>query len=216
MDTIITALDYAGVIVFAISGALVAARVRMDIVGFALVGIVTGIGGGTLRDLFLGRLPVFWINEPIYLMLCVGAAMATFFAVPFVTSRLKVLLWADAIGLAVFTVIGAKAASATGASLGVAALMGVVTATFGGVIRDVLCRETPLILLKEIYATAALIGALVYLGLISGGISEPLAVFAGCLTTFAVRGTALVYGFSLPAFVHPNDRPGGSGPTPRR
>ncbi|MDQ2694483.1 MAG: trimeric intracellular cation channel family protein [Pseudomonadota bacterium] len=216
MSSVIGLLDYFGVIVFAVSGALVAARARMDMVGFALLGIVTGIGGGTLRDVLLGRLPVFWIERPIYVVLCIGGATATFFAVPFVTSRLRALLWADAVGLAVFAVTGTEIARAAGAPPLIAALMGVMTATFGGIIRDVLCREVPLILLKEIYATAALAGALVYILCVQAGVAQPGAVLAGCLVTFAARGVALVYGLSLPAFTHPHDRPGGGGPAPRQ
>jgi uncharacterized membrane protein YeiH len=97
----------------------------------------------------------------------------------------------------------------------IAALLGVVSATFGGLIRDIICRETPLILLKEIYVTAALVGALLYVCLIELEVEAIVAMLAGCGATFAVRGLALIYGLSLPAFVHPNDRAGGAGPTPR-
>ena len=216
MTSILGLLDYSGAVVFAISGALVAARARMDIVGFALIGIVTGIGGGTLRDLLLGRLPVFWVDQPVYLLLCIAASTVTFFTVPLIASRLTMLLWADAVGLAVFAVLGADTAHAAGAPFTIATSMGVVTATFGGIIRDVLCRETPLILLKEIYATAALLGALTYLAALQLEAGKPAAVLAGCLITFVLRGVGLVYGLSLPAFTHPKDRPGNLGPTPRQ
>ncbi|MEM7562747.1 MAG: trimeric intracellular cation channel family protein [Pseudomonadota bacterium] len=215
MNVVIELLDYFGVVVFAISGALAAARVRMDIVGFALLGVVTGIGGGSLRDILLGQLPVFWVEQPQYIVLCVVVSVVTFLSVPIIASRLRFLLWADAVGLAVFAVLGAQAALAADAPLIIAALLGVVSATFGGIIRDVICGETPLILLKEIYVTAALAGALVYVCLIELSVSSGLAIVIGCTTVFAVRGLALIYGFSLPAFVHRNDREGGSGPTPR-
>ncbi len=216
VSPVLQALDYAGVVVFAISGALVAARARMDVVGFALIGIVTGIGGGTLRDLLLGRVPVYWVQQPEYLLLCVLASTLTFFAVPLVSSRLTFLLWADAVGLSVFAVLGAQTARSTGAPLVIATLMGVVTATFGGIIRDVLCRETPLILLKEVYATAALAGAVTFLLAMEWGVERSLALGVGCLVAFSLRGVGLLYGLSLPAFIHPNDRPGRPGPTPRR
>jgi uncharacterized membrane protein YeiH len=215
VDLVIELLDYFGIVVFAVSGALAAARARMDVVGFALLGVVTGIGGGSLRDLLLGRLPVFWIEQPQYIVLCVVASLLTFVSVPIIASRLKLLLWADAVGLAVFAVLGAQTALAADAPLIIAALLGVVSATFGGLIRDIICRETPLILLKEIYATAALVGALLYVCLIELEVGEIVAMLAGCGATFAVRGLALIYGLSLPAFVHPNDRAGGAGPTPR-
>lgn len=208
-------LDYFGIVVFAVSGALAAARARMDVVGFALLGIVTGIGGGSLRDLLLGRLPVFWIEQPLYIVLCVVAAIVTFVSVPIIASRLKLLLWADAVGLAVFAVLGAQTALANDAPLIIAALLGVVSATFGGLIRDILCNETPLILLREIYVSAALVGASLYVGLIELSVAPVIALIAGSVATFVVRGLAMVYHLSLPAFVHRNDREGGSGPTPR-
>lgn len=187
----------------------------MDVVGFALLGIVTGIGGGTIRDVLLGRLPVFWIEQPEYVALCVVAAVATFFSVPLIASRLRLLLWADAIGLAVFAVLGSQTALANDAPLIIAALLGVVSATFGGLIRDIVCNETPLILLREIYVTAALAGSLLYVCLIELGLAPMLALAAGCAATFVVRGMAIIYHLSLPAFVHRNDREGGTGPTPR-
>ena len=215
MNLFIELLDYFGVIVFAISGALAAARARMDVVGFSLLAVVTGIGGGSLRDILLGRLPVFWIEQPQYIVICVVAAIATFVSVPIIVSRLKLLLWADAVGLAVFAVLGAQTALTADVPLIIAALLGVVSATFGGLIRDIICRETPLILLKEIYVTAALVGALLYVSLIEFAVTPGVAMLAGCATTFAVRGLALVYSLSLPVFVHRNDREGGAGPTPR-
>ena len=215
MDLVIEFLDYFGIVVFAVSGALAAARARMDVVGFALLGIVTGIGGGSIRDMLLGRLPVFWIEQPQYIVLCVVAALVTFVAVPIIASRLKLLLWADAVGLAVFAVLGAQTALANDAPLIIAALLGVVSATFGGLIRDILCNETPLILLREIYVTAALVGASLYVCLIELAVTPGIALIAGSVATFAVRGLAMIYHLSLPAFVHRTDREGGCGKTPR-
>lgn len=216
LNIVIEMLDYFGIVVFAISGALAAARARMDLVGFALLAVVTGVGGGSLRDLLLGQLPVFWVEQPQYIVLCVVASIATFVTVPVIASRLKLLLWADAVGLAVFAVLGAQASLDAGAPLIIAALFGVVSATFGGLIRDIICRETPLMLLKEIYATAALAGALLYVCLIELAVAPGIATLAGCSVTFIVRGLGLTFGLSLPAFVHRNDRAGGSGPTPRK
>jgi uncharacterized membrane protein YeiH len=215
VTVVIELLDYFGIVVFAISGALAAARARMDVVGFSLLAVVTGIGGGSLRDVLLGRLPVFWIDQPQYIVICVVAAVATFVSVPMIASRLRLLLWADAVGVAVFAMLGAQTALAAGAPLIISALLGVVSATFGGIMRDIICRETPLVLLKEIYVTAALAGSLLYVGLIELGIMPGVAMLAGCGTAFAVRGLALVYNLSLPVFVHRNDREGGAGLTPR-
>ncbi len=215
MTLVIELLNYFGIIVFAISGALAAARARMDVVGFSLLGVVTGIGGGSLRDILLGRLPVFWIEQPQYIVLCVVAAVVTFVSVPIISSRLRLLLWADAVGLAVFAVLGAQTALAAGTPLIIAALLGVVSATFGGIIRDIICRETPLVLLKEIYVTAALAGSLLYVCLVELAVEPGVAMLAGCVTAFGVRGLALVYNLTLPVFVHRNDREGGAGLTPR-
>ena len=117
-------------VVFAVTGALVASRKQMDIVGFALLGIVTGVGGGTLRDLLLGATPVFWVREPSSILVCAAVACVTFFTAHIPQSRYTLVLWLDALGLAVFAVTGAETALAAGASLPVACFMGVVTATF--------------------------------------------------------------------------------------
>ena len=151
-------LDLCGVAVFAVSGALEAARKQLDLVGFLFVGAVTGIGGGTLRDVLLDRGPVFWVHEPRYLWVTSAAAVATFLVAPHIQRRAVVLLWADALGMAVFCVLGARTALEAGAGPEVAVLMGTMTATFGGLIRDVVCTETPLLLKREIYATAAAAG----------------------------------------------------------
>lgn len=177
LSTFLTAIDWFGTAVFAVTGALVASRKRMDIVGFILLGCVTGIGGGSLRDAMLGSLPVFWVREPVYLAICVAVSAATFFLAHIPEWRYRVLLWLDAAGLALFCVTGADRALTAGASAFIAVAMGVVTATFGGVIRDILGGESPLILRKEIYVTAALAGAVAPpppLRLASTGLSNAL------------------------------------------
>ncbi|MDF2780834.1 MAG: hypothetical protein K0S96_638 [Geminicoccaceae bacterium] len=207
IDWIVGWLDVAGVAVFAASGALTASRQQMDVVGFALVATVTGIGGGTIRDLLLGTGPVFWVFAPSYLFLCVGVAILLFFAAPLLESRFRALLWADAAGLAIFCVIGAEAALRAGSPGSVAVLMGVITATFGGLVRDVLCAEVPLILRREIYATAAAVGAGVYVGLDAAG-AAPIAAFA---TAFGIRAVGLTRGLSLPVYRNRPGRDDGDG-----
>ncbi|MFN3349232.1 trimeric intracellular cation channel family protein [Pseudorhodoplanes sp.] len=207
LATLITILDLAGVAVFAVTGALVASRKQMDIVGFALLATVTGIGGGTFRDLVLGVAPVFWVQQPVYVGLCIGVAAVVFFTAHIPESRYRLLLWLDAIGLSVFCVVGADKALEAGASPFIAVVMGVITATFGGVVRDVLGGEIPVILRREIYATAALAGAatfVVTLRLDLPGASEALIGFAVCL---AIRSLALWRGWSLPVYLA---RPGRS------
>jgi uncharacterized membrane protein YeiH len=193
-------LDFLGTAVFAVTGALVASRKQMDIIGFMLLAVVTGVGGGSVRDTMLGALPVFWVEQPLYLGVCIAVAVAVFFLAHIPESRYRVLLWLDAAGLAVFCVVGAEKALVAGASPWIAVAMGVATATLGGVIRDVLGGESPLILRKEIYVTAALAGAAVFvvLGeLGAGGTSAAVAGFAVCL---AIRALALHYHWSLPVY----------------
>jgi uncharacterized membrane protein YeiH len=205
-QTAATVLDWLGVIAFAVTGALVASRKEMDVVGFVVLGTVTGIGGGTLRDVLLG-LPVFWIGEPIYLFTCALVSVVVFFAAHIPQSRYRFLLWLDAVGLALFAVTGAEKAAQAGADFTVAVAMGVITATFGGIVRDLLGGETPVILSREIYASAALTGAVVLIVLTAVGASRELAVGAGFATGLLVRAAALRYGWSLPRY---RQRPGSS------
>jgi uncharacterized membrane protein YeiH len=199
-DTAAAALDWLGVIVFAISGALVASRKQMDVVGFALLGTVTGIGGGTLRDLLLGQGPVFWVREPAYLIVCVVVSGVVFVTAHIPQSRYRVLLWFDALGLALFAVTGAERALLVGSGPVVAVAMGVITATFGGVIRDVLGNESPVVLSREIYVTAALVGAGVFIVLSAYGLGRESALGAGLLAGLVVRGMALRWGWTLPRY----------------
>ncbi len=184
---------------FAISGALVASRKCLDPVGFALIATITGIGGGTLRDLLLDR-DVFWIHQPNYVGLCVSLALMVYVLAPHIEYRYKVLLWADAAGLSLFCVLGARVALELGFSGTIALVMGLLTATFGGLIRDVLCNEIPLILRNEIYATAALTGALVYVLLESLALPYRGAELGGVCACFIVRAFGLSRGLSLPSY----------------
>ncbi len=211
--SILIALDWFGIVVFAATGALVASRKEMDVVGFALLAIVTGVGGGTVSDLLLGRLPVFWIQEPAYILVCVIVAVILFFPAHFPSSRYRALLWFDAIGLSLFAVVGADRALEVVPSPVIAVVMGVVTASFGGIIRDILGGEVPVLLRREIYITAAFAGAVVYVGGRSMGFPEPNALLAGFLACFVVRGLALWFGWSLPPYRarpgRPSDTIGG-------
>jgi uncharacterized membrane protein YeiH len=204
-DTATTVLDWLGILVFAVSGALVASRKEMDIFGFALMGTAAGIGGGTLRDILLGDLPVFWVRQPAYLLVCLAISCIVFFTAHIPASRYRTLLWLDAVGLALFAVSGAEKAMLVGAAPTVAIAMAVVTATFGGVIRDILGAESPVVLSREIYVTAALLGACVFVGLTGTGMPRELAVSAGVVAGFALRGVALMRGWSLPRY---RQRPG--------
>jgi uncharacterized membrane protein YeiH len=198
--TLIMALDLLGVGVFAITGALVASRKQMDLVGFALLATVTGIGGGTLRDLVLGLTPVFWVQQPIYVVICIVVAAIVFFTAHIPESRYRLLLWLDALGLATFCVVGADGALVAEAGPFIAVVMGVITATFGGVVRDVLGGEIPVILRKEIYATAALAGAGTFVGGAMAGLAPAAAALGGLAVCLVIRGLALLRGWSLPVY----------------
>lgn len=202
-------VDHIAVAVFALTGALVASRKLMDIFGFVLLGTVTGIGGGTVRDLLLGHQPITWVQEPSYVVVCILTAGATFFTAHLFQSRYRVILWMDALGLSLFCILGAQQALAAGTHPLVAVIMGVISGTFGGIIRDVLGGEVSLLLKKEIYVTAALAGAVIFVTGASFNISPVLSIGLGFICCFSVRGFALQFGWSLPAY---RPRAGREGP----
>lgn len=202
--TLLQVLDYVGIGVFAATGALAASRKQLDLVAFIFFATVTAIGGGTLRDVLLD-VPVFWVRSPLHLAIPLCVAVLVYFTAHLFESRYRVLLWADAIGLAAYSVVGAAKTLNVGASIADALALGVLTATFGGVIRDVLAGEPSVILRRELYITAAFAGALAFVLL--AGIGAPFwsAATAGFLVAFGVRAGALSWGWALPVY---RTRPG--------
>jgi uncharacterized membrane protein YeiH len=193
-------LTLAGTLAFAVSGALQAARHRMDIVGFIFVASITGVGGGTLRDLLLDT-PVFWLGEWYYVAACTVGAVVTYFSTSLISKASRALLWADAAGMALFSVLGAQKALALGMSIPVATIMGMFSACLGSILRDVILNEVPIVLHREIYVTASLAGTLSYaLAAEIVGLSAAASVFAGCIVAFTVRALAISRKLSLPAF----------------
>lgn len=199
LAAVMGAVDLAAAVVFAITGALVASRKQMDIVGFMWLGVITGVGGGTVRDLLLG-VPVFWVRDASPVIACLLASVATHFTAHLVWSRYRVMLWLDAIGLALVTVAGTAKGLEAGAGPVVAVVMGVITAAVGGIIRDVLGHEASIILRREIYVTAAVAGAAVYVAAMGAGAGTAIAAVLGGLTAFLVRGCAIAFGWSMPVY----------------
>lgn len=204
-------LDYAGIAVFAATGALAASRKQLDIIGFLFLACVTGIGGGTFRDLILD-VPVFWVTDPVHVLVCCGVALVVFFTAHLVESRYRLLLWLDAIGLSAFTVLGASKGLAITGSPTIAVIMGVLTATFGGILRDLLAGEPSVLLRPEIYVTAALAGAAMFTLVDSVGLSAAVAASLAFAAAFLVRGGALLFGWTFPPYRARPGRPPGDIP----
>lgn len=191
-------LDLFGVTVFAVSGALAAGRKQMDLFGVVVLGMVTALGGGTVRDVILDVRHVFWIADHTYVFVALVAALVTFLAARSRKPSWTMLLVPDAIGLAMFTVIGADKALSLGVPAVVAVMMGVITAVAGGMMRDILSGEIPLILRREIYATASLSGAVVFVCLFKLGVNVDICSIAGIAVTLALRLAAIRWKLSLP------------------
>ncbi len=187
---------YFGDVVFAVSGALTAARHRMDVMGFMMIGTITAIGGGTIRDLLLGR-TVWWTRDPTELVLCMTAALVTFFFIHKDISRYRAMVWSDALGLSSFAVVGSHIAMDYGVSLVVAIFMGALTATGGGVIRDVLTQTRPMITCGELYATAALAGSSTYIFLTYYSLMPGFAGPVAFLAAFSLRAAAIVFNIRM-------------------
>ncbi len=195
------AFDLFGVAVFAIAGALTAGRKGMDLFGVLVVALVTALGGGTLRDIIIDRHPVSWIRDETYIVVTCVAALGTVLWVRFTRPMPENwLLIADAFGLAVFTVIGTQVALEQGTPVSTAIIMGVMTGVAGGVIRDMICNEIPLIFHKEIYATACLAGSLALVVLRPFGLPLGLDTGIAMLTVLAIRLAAIRWHLSLPRF----------------
>jgi len=202
----LTVLDYAAVAVFGATGALAAARRKHDIVTFGFFAAITGVGGGTLRDLLIGA-PVFWVGRPDYVIACLAAAASVWILGPR-RFRGSILTWLDAVGMAAYAVVGALKAGSMGAPPFSAIVMGVLTATFGGVIRDVLAHEPSVLLQRELYVTPALAGAATFVVLGMFGAPAIAAGVAGFVAALSLRAGAIVWKWSLPGFGGPVDADG--------
>ena len=194
-------LEMLGTAAFAVSGALAASRKRMDIFGFCVLALMPAVGGGTIRDIVIDRVPVFWVSDNRYVAVAIIAALVVFFA-PHRRpgSRREVLIWADALGLALFATLGTEICLDYNTGPLVAVMLGVTTAVTGGMIRDIICNEIPLILSREIYATAAFAASLAYVLADRLALGDNVPLIAGVVTGLAIRGLAIRYNWSLPSF----------------
>jgi uncharacterized membrane protein YeiH len=194
-------LDYASVLVFALTGALVASRAQLDLVGFAFIASLTAVGGGTVRDLLLNRDPVFWVGQPDYILIAVAAAVLVFFTAHLVESRYNWLIWLDSFALSIAVAAGSATALSLGQSGVVVVLMGISTGCLGGLMRDVVCNEVPLVLKQgELYVSCAFAGALTAVAASRMGLDD-LAILASCaLVCWALRAGSLLFGWKLPVY----------------
>jgi uncharacterized membrane protein YeiH len=193
------AFELFGVMTFAMSAAIMSRDKRLDGFGVFVLAAVTSVGGGTLRDQILGRTPVFWVQDPTYIYVIIGSVLLTALLGRLRLLPRRALLVADAFGLAIATLIGTQRAMDVGADIAICLMMGVMTGTAGGILRDLLSAEVPLVLRREIYAVASLIGALVFYALtLWWGVAFDLAATAAVATTFGLRMAAIRWNWQLP------------------
>ncbi len=195
---ILNILDVIGVTASAIAGSILACRRGFDIFGILLISTVASIGGGTIRDLLLNNHPIFWMKQYNYLILIFIASILTMLFYRFIKKLEKPLRFFDAIGLSTYTIIGIEIALKNDMPVFISVIMGIITASFGGIMRDIICNEIPLILKKEIYTTASLIGGIVFFILLHFGIAKEIIYPVTMITIFTVRVVAIYKGLSLP------------------
>ncbi len=201
LSSLVWFLDYASVLVFALSGALVASRAQLDLVGFVFMAVLTAVGGGTLRDLVLGRDPVFWVERPGSVLVAAAAAFVVFWTAHLLESRYRALLWLDAVALSIAVSAGVGVAIEGGFGPVIVLIAGVLTGTFGGLMRDVVANEVPLVLKQgELYLTAALGGAVAALLALQFGLSRSLALILCVAVCFILRSGGLLWGWRLPVY----------------
>ncbi len=200
MDLLLV-FDYIGTFVFAISGTLTAANKRLDFFGATVIGFVTAVGGGTLRDMMLGDLPVAWMQNINYFWVIIAGVAVTIVFSKQVMQLKRTLFLFDTIGIAVFTILGLKKALLMNIDPPMAVMMGLSSAVVGGVIRDTLCNELPLIFHREIYATACIAGAMIYLLLKYLGVPEAICELTTVASIIAIRIVVVRHKLALPRLV---------------
>lgn len=191
----------------AMSGAISGMRRGMDIFGICMIGTVTALGGGTIRDMVLGHYPLGWVAHPEYLMFTVGAALVTAFIARQMHYLRHVFLLVDGLGLVAFTVIGCDVAMSMDVHPSIVVLAGLMTGIFGGLLRDVLCGQVPLVLCRELYATVALFTGSLYLGLLWVGMDKDVATLTALASGLLFRVLAITFEWRLPGFSEANTLP---------
>jgi len=199
--TLMMVLDYAAVFVFALTGALVASRAQLDIVGFVFIASLTAVGGGTIRDVILNRDSVFWVADPTYILVAATAAILVFWTAHLLESRYRTILWLDACALAIAVPAGVAVALALEQPFGIVIIMGITTGCFGGLMRDVVCNEVPLVLKQgELYVTCALAGGIAALIALAFDLPTALALLICAGVTFTLRAGSLLFGWKLSVY----------------
>ncbi|MBE0615652.1 MAG: trimeric intracellular cation channel family protein [Burkholderiales bacterium] len=199
MGELVFVITMSAVAVSAITGVLEAGRKPIDLFGVVLVALTSALGGGTMRDLLLER-PVFWVANQTFLVAALAAGVLTFVLVRLVRLPANLFLVPDALGLALFTIIGTQVAMNYGAPWFVASFLGLVTGAFGGVLRDILCNEVPLVFSGELYATASWAGAILFIALLHAGVDGTVAGLAAMAAIFLLRIAAIHWHLRLPGF----------------
>jgi len=199
MGELVYVVGMSAVALSAITGVLEAGRKPIDLFGVVLVALTSALGGGTMRDLLLGR-QVFWVADQTYLVAAIAAGVATFVLVRLARLPANLFMVPDALGLALFTIIGTQAGLTYGAPWIVASLLGVVTGVFGGVLRDILCNEVPLVFAGELYATASWAGAVAFISLLHAGVAGSIASLIAMAAIFSLRLAAIYWHLTLPSF----------------
>jgi uncharacterized membrane protein YeiH len=199
--SMLTFLDYASVVIFAITGALVASRAQLDLVGFAFIACLTAVGGGTVRDLLLDRNPIFWIAQPTYLAAAAFSALVIFFTAHLLESRLRAIIWLDSMALAVAVAAGTGVALSLGQGPAIVILMGILTGCMGGLMRDVVVGDVPVVLKQgELYVTAAFAGAATTVALQTYAPGLPHTLLIGAAVTWTLRAGSIHFGWHLPVY----------------
>lgn len=182
----------------AASGALMGTRRQMDLFGVSVIGTVTALGGGSIRDMLLGHYPLGWVAHPKYLLFTIGAAVAAALLANSLHHLKRAFLLLDALGLVAFTVIGCNIAASTGAHVAVVVVMGMITGVFGGLLRDILCNQVPLVLRRDLYATVSMVTGMLYVGLLHFDVGPDLATGVALAVGFSLRMLAIRFSLALP------------------